>query len=321
MTGRRALLLAAATAGFARAQQPGRRYRIGWISLTERSEPYAMAMVQRLAELGFVEGRNLTIDFRRVDGGAPAFGAAGADVARRGCELIFAPGNAVGLRAVLDSTRDLPLVTVTNDFDPVAAGLAQSLARPGGRITGVSQLVAELPAKRAELARELLPQMARLGVLSDPLSAAQVGVVREAAARLGIEMVQHEFAATPYDYVAAFERLCAARADALMPLSSGRFAAARREIIALAMKHRLPGVFSNSVWVEAGGLLSYGPDFRVSYRSAADVVAKILEGASPANTPIEQPRALELVLNAGAARQLRLEVPATIRLRAARVIG
>jgi putative ABC transport system substrate-binding protein len=311
----------AATPGFARSQQPGRSYRIGWVSLTARSEPYAMAMVRRLAELGFVEGKNLTIDFRRVEGGAQAFGAAGADVAQRGCELIFAPGNTVGLRAVLDSTRDLPLVTVTNDFDPVAAGLVQSLARPGGRVTGVSQLVAELPAKRAELARELLPQMARLGVLSDPLSAAQVGVVRDAAARLGIELVLHEFDATPYDYVAAFERLRAARADALLPLGSGRFAAARREIIALAMKHRLPGVFSNSVWAEAGGLVSYGPDFSVSYRSAADIVAKVLNGAKAADTPIEQPRALELVLNLAAVRQLRLDVPATIRLRADRVIG
>ena len=303
------------------AQKPGRSYRIGWLTTSStRTEPYGIAFTKRLAERGFVEGRNLEIVFRSAEGKADAVPVLAAELKRLKCDLIFAPGNEAGLRAVSQTTRDISIVFVATDFDPVAAGIVARLARPGGNITGVSLLQTELPAKRVEVLKELVPKMRRAGVLADTASAGQLKVTRTAAAQLGVELVVHEFALPPYDLDAAFAAFKRAKVDALLVLGSGYFVPSRKRIPQLALQHRLPSVFHNDVWIEHGGLLSYGGNFSEAYRSAADLVAKVLNGANPGELPMEQSTLIEMVLNLNTARALKLKIPEAIRLRADRMI-
>lgn len=305
----------------AQAQQVGRRYRLGWVGTsTPDGEPYNRAFVSRLAELGFVVGRNLTLDFRDARVGVDRLADSVSQLEKLKADVIFAPGTELYLRAVETATHDTPIVVVSNDYDPVATGHAASMARPGGRVTGVSQLQAELPAKRLSVLRELLPRMGRLGLLADLSTTGQLAISKDAAAKLGLELVVHEFTRQPYNWDAAFETLVRGKAEALLALTSGFFVAGRRTITALAQRHRLPSMYNNYLWVEAGGLVSYGPDFLVSYRRAAEQVAKIFNGARPSEMPIEQPNAVEMVINAGVAKALGITVPGSILARVDRVV-
>jgi putative ABC transport system substrate-binding protein len=209
---------------------------------------------------------------------------------------------------------------VANDYDPVATGHIASLARPGGRITGVSQLQSELPAKRLELLKEVLPKARRVAVFSDAGTAGQLKVVQAGATQLGIALEVIEFTRAPYDYDGAYAASVRAKAQALLVLGSGNFVPARRQIPELALKHRLPSVFGNALWAEAGGLLSYGPNFSEFYRRAAEQVGVILKGANPADMPVEQPNALELGINLKTAKALRLTIPRSVLVRADVVI-
>jgi putative ABC transport system substrate-binding protein len=286
--------------GSARAQQAGRHYRLGWVGTTAPDgEPYNRAFVSRLAELGFVAGRNLSMEYRDARVGTERLNHTVAELERMNCDVIFAPGTELYLRAVEKATRDVPIVIVSNDYDPVATGHVTNMARPGGRITGVSQLQVELPAKRLEVMKELLPRARRVGVLADVSTAGQLAVTRQAAGRLGFELVVHEFAQSPYDLGAAFDAFVRGRADAMVAL---------------------PSMFNNYLWAEAGGLISYGPNFSASYSRAAELVAKILNGARPAEMPIEQPNAVEMVVNVRTAKALGISVPVSIQARADRVI-
>ena len=311
----------AAGPGNALAQKPGRTYRLGWLATaSERSEPYSIAFTQRLAERGFIEGRNLEIVFRSARGKPDVIPALAAELAQLKCNVIFAPGNEPGLRVVKQAAPDIPLVIVAADFDPVATGHIARLARPGGNLTGVSLLQTELSAKRLEVLKDLLPKLRRAGVLSDAVSAGQLQVTRAAAPRLGVELVVHEFSRAPYDFDAAFAAFKRAKVDALLALGSGYFVPSRQLIPQLALRHRLPSVFHSGVWAEHGGLLSYGANFSAAYRSAADQVVKILNGAHPGELPMEQSTIVEMVLNLKTARALKLVIPEAIRLRADRVI-
>ena len=325
MLDRRTFLLAAAGAlalpRFARAQQPGRTYRLCWLSsVAPRTESYNVALVQRLHELGFVEGRNLAIEFRSAEGVVERLPALGADLARQNCDVTFAPGTEANLVAVKQASRDTPIVLVATDYDPVATGHVAGLARPGGRITGVSHLQSELPAKRLALLKELLPDARRIAVLADTTSTGQLVVTRDAAKRLGVALEVHEFRKAPYDYEAAFAALARAKPDALLGLASGLFVPGRRKIPELALRYRLPSMFNNYLWAESGGLLSYGANFSVSYRRAAEQIAMVLNGANPAAIPMEQATAIELVINLRTAKALGVAVPPSMFARADRVI-
>ena len=303
------------------AQKSGRNYRVGWLTTSStRTEPYGIAFAKRLAERGFIEGRNLEIVFRSAEGKTDAVPVLAAELKRLKCDLIFAPGNEAGLRAVSQTTRDMSIVFVATDFDPVAAGIIARLARPGGNITGVSLLQTELPAKRVQVLKDLVPQLRRAGVLTDAASAGQLKVTRAAAAQLGVELVVHEFALPPYDLDAAFAAFKRAKVDALLVLGSAYFVPSRKRIPQLALEHGLPSVFHNGLWIEHGGLLSYGGNFSEAYRSAADLVAKVLNGANPGELPMEQSTIIEMVLNLNTARALKLKIPEAIRLRADRMI-
>ena len=325
MTHRRHLLIALggvlAWPRVALSQQPGRIYRLGWIgTTTPRGEPYNTAFVQRLSELGFVEGRNLVIEFRSSLGRTGALPELAAELARLKCDLYFAPGSEFNLLAFKPYSRDTPIVFVANDYDPQTTGHVANLARPGGRMTGVTNLQTELPAKRLEVLRELLPKVRRVAVLADVTTTGQLKVTQAAAAQLGIELLVHEFTRMPHDYLAAFAAFARGRAEALVALASGLFAPNRAQIVDLALRHKLPSVFNNSRWAESGGLLSYGPDFSAVYRRAAEQVAKILNGANPGDIPVEQPTVIEMVVNLKTAKALGVTLPQAIRLRAIRLI-
>ena len=325
MTLRRHLLIALGGAlAWPRAawsQQSGRTYRLGWLSSgAPRSEAYNVAFVQRLRDLGFVEGCNLTIEFRSAEGRAERLPELAADLARQKCNIYLAPGPEATLVALKQATSDAPIVIAANDYDPVASGHIASFARPGGRITGIYQLQEELAAKRLEVLKELLPGARRIAVLADASSLRQLVAVRGAAKKLGVELLVHEFQRAPYDYEAAFAEFARGKADGLLALASGFFVPARRKIPSLALQHRLPGIYNNALWVEEGGLLSYGVDFPGGYRRVAELVSMVLKGAKPAELPVEQSSVFELVANLKTAKALGVTIPQAIRLRANRLI-
>ena len=306
---------------FAVAQQAERIYRLGSLNVvTLETQVYGIGFVQRLRELGFAEGRNLVIEFRTAHGRVERLPELAAELARLNCDVLLAPGSEATLAALKRASKDTPIVMVAIDYDPVATGHVASLARPGGRITGVSQLQSDLPAKRLELLKELLPRAKRIAVFSDINTAGQLKVAQAGAKRLGVELQVLEFKGAPYDYESAFAEALRIRTEALLPLTSGHFAAARRQIAELALKHRLPSMFTHSGWAEAGGLLSYGPNFSSDFRRAAEQVSMILKGAKPADMPVEQPATFELVINLKTAKALGIMIPPSIRIRADRMI-
>ena len=303
------------------AQSAERIHRVGWIASTSRlREPYNIAFEQRLRELGFVEGRNLVIEFRETEGRVERLPEAAADLARRKCDVLLAPGTEANLVAIKQASRDTPIVIVALDYDPVATGHIAGLARPGGRITGVYNLMVELTDKRLELLRALLPNARGVAVLADSSTTGQLQAAHAAAKRLGLLLHVHEFKRAPYDYEAAFADFGRAKAEALLALGSGFFVPARRLIPELALKHRLPAMFGHSVWVEARGLVSYGPNFSELYRRAAEKVAMVLKGANPSEMPVEQANVVELVINLKTATVLGITIPESIRVRTSRVI-
>jgi putative tryptophan/tyrosine transport system substrate-binding protein len=324
MTRRRQLILALGSAlasGGARAQQAGRTYRLGWLDATAaRTESYQLGFIQRLRELGFDEGRNLTVEFRSTAGRPERMSELAADLAKSRCDAILVPAPEPGLAAMKQASKDVPLIIIANDYDPVAASHIANMARPGGRITGMSQLQTELPAKRLQVLKEFSPTLRRVGVLADTATVGQLKVTQGAALQLGLELLVHEFAQAPYDYAAAFAALTRGRAGALVSLASGNFVPARQLIPQLALQHRLPSMCPNYLWAEAGGLMSYGPNFGQVYRRAAEQVAKVLGGANPGDMPLEQPNAVEFVINLLTAKTLGVVAPQALRLRADRII-
>ena len=311
----------AAASGRVGAQQPGRTYRLGWLSVNvSRAEQYNDAFVERLRERGFVDGRNLVIEFRSARGEIGRLPAIAAELVGLNCDLLFAPGSEATLVAARNASRDVPIVFAANDYDPVATGHVASLAKPGGRITGVTQLQTQLTAKRLEVLSELLPKARRIAVFSDSATVGQLAQVKAASARLKLTLDVVEFKPGPYDYEAAFGAVVGRKAEALMMLSSGFFAGARRRICDLAIKHGLPAIYNNYVWAEEGGLISYGANFSDTYRRAADKVAQVFKGVKPADIPVEQPTTVEMVVNLATARALGVTIPASIAARADRAI-
>lgn len=229
------------------AQQSGRTYRIGILdSSGRRAAPYWLAFDQRLRELGFTEGRNLVIESRTSMGRIDRLPELAVDLARQNCDVLVAPGNEATLIALEQASRDTPIVVVAVDYDPEATGHIASLARPGGRITGVSAVQSVLPAKRLELLKELLPNARKIAVFSDTASTGQLEVARAGAKRLGVELQVLEFKRAPYDYERAFADAVRAKAEALLVLGSANFVLARPLIPELALKHRLPSIFHHS---------------------------------------------------------------------------
>jgi putative ABC transport system substrate-binding protein len=308
------------------AQQEGRSYRLGWLTTSNpraeafRTEPYTIAFVQRLRELGFVEGRNLVIEYRAAEGKSEKLRGLAAELAPLNCDVLVAQGTEAVLVALKQATRETPIVVVAVDYDPVSTGHIASLARSGGRITGMTHIQSELPAKRVELLKELLPNARKIAVLGDTSTAGQLAAAQRGAKRLGLEVHVLDFKSAPYDYDGAFSEAVRAKADALLALGSGNFVPARKQITELALKRRLPSMFHHSLWVEFGGLMSYGANFVNTFRRAAEQVGMILNGRKPAEMPVEQPTTFELVINLKTAKALGVTIPQSLLVRADRVI-
>jgi putative tryptophan/tyrosine transport system substrate-binding protein len=312
---------ALAAAPWARAQQ-GRQYRIGWIgtSATTFGEPYSVAFVQRLAALGFVEKRNLVIDRRHGDNRVESLPKIAAAMAANRYDLLFTGGPEANLAAATQISRDVPIVVVAVDFDPLATGDVASLARPGGRVTGVSAQQATLPAKRLELLKEMLPKARKVGVLTNELAQGQLTVVQGTARRMGLALHIADLKRPPFDLPAAFAGMVREKCDAVFVVGSALFVPMRRDIPGLAAKSRLPSTFHQAQWVELGGLMSYGFSFVNMWRRGAEMAASILRGAKAADTPMEVPASFELAVNLATARTLGVSVPQAMLVRADRVI-
>ena len=323
---RRKLLLALGASALAAplatfAQPAGRMFRLGWLNAGGmRSAPYQVAFEERLRELGFVEGRNLIIEYRTAENRIERLPALSEELARLNCDVFFAPGSEITLAALKQGSRDTPIVAAAVDYDLGATGHIDSLAHPGGRTTGVSALQSVLPAKRLELLKELLPKARKIAVLTDASAASQLQVAQAGAKQLGVSLQILELKRTPYDYESTIAEAEHARADALLVLGSATFVTARELIPKLALKHRLPSMFHHSLWADAGGLLSYGPNFIDIFRLAAEQVAKILKGAKAGDLPVQQPTRFELVINMKTAKALGVKIPNSILVRADRVI-
>jgi ABC-type uncharacterized transport system substrate-binding protein len=304
----------------ARGQQAGKPPTIGFLGLNTPSSQsqWTAAFVQRLRELGWTEGRTIAIEYRWAEGRSEHYAPFAAEFVRLKVDVIVTPGAAVV--AANQATSIIPIVFPMAG-DPVGAGLVASLARPGGNVTGLSLQRADLAGKRIELLREVAPGLRRLGVLvnvGNRGSVLELGEVQTAARTLGLELASFELRGAE-DISPAFEAM-KGRIDALYVTSEPMVHVTRARINTLALGARLPTVYAYREFVEAGSLMSYGPNFADLHRRAAEIVDKILRGAKPADIPVEQPTKFDLVVNLTTAKALGLTVPPTLLARADEVI-
>jgi ABC-type uncharacterized transport system substrate-binding protein len=302
----------------ARAQST-RVARVGILSTgNPRSAAIFQAFEQRLRELGYAEGQNLVIEFRNAEGKTDRLPGLAAELVRLNMDVVVVATDPA-TRAVKEASAKTPIVMVSVNYDPVELGYIASLARPGGNITGVLFLHRELTGKRFELFKEMLPTVARVAVLSDPLAAEQLAAAEAANRSMGLKLQVIELQNPSYDFESAFRVALRSKAEALLVLTTPVIFRERSKIAQLALKNRLPTSFAHREHVDAGGLMSYGPNFDDMWRHAAVYVDKILKGAKPADLPVEQATKFELIINLKTAKALGLTIPQTLLLRADQV--
>ena len=304
----------------AEAQQPGNVHRIGFLSGTSLDAPTTQGFRQGLKDLGYIEGKNILVEYH-FEPNPERFPTAVAELMELKVDVLVT-GNLAAIRAAKQTTKTIPIVIATT-ADPVAYGLVENLARPGGNITGVTRLTRELSGKRLELLKEVVPKMSRVGVLWDPDDPGAVNGFKEyeAATRaLKLPIQSFEVRSSSPDFEQAFENAAKARISALVTIRSALLLRQAKRIADLAIKNRLPCMCEGRESVEAGGLMSYSADDADSYRRAATYVDKILKGAKPADLPVEQPTKFELVINLKTAKQIGVTIPDSVLYRADRVI-
>ena len=307
------------------AQQPRSRPRIGYLRSGSAADAarYREALRQGLRDRGYVEGQSITIETRAAEGSYDRLPELAADLVRLQVDVIVA-GGTPAVQAAKQATATIPIV-MSVSTDPVGAGLIASLARPGGNVTGVSLGTGErFAGKWVELLQQALPQISRVAILWDQATSPSIvrPLVQEterAAQTLGLRL--HLLKAhDAYEIGLAFADMTSTRAQGLVVLPSVHFTAERRQIVALAVKHRLPSMYEHREFVDAGGLMSYGPNLLAQHGRAAYFVEKILKGARPTDLPVEEPTKYELVVNVKAARALGLTIPQSLLVRADEVI-
>jgi len=317
-----ALLLALCAS--AEAQQPKKVPRVGYLSTLDPARDSARAEAIRLTlrELGHIEGQNIAIEYRYTEGKTDRLPELAAELVRLKVDILLVASGDVAIQAAKNATKTIPIVMVGAGIDPVKAGLIESLARPGGNVTGLTLLSRELGGKRLELLKEAVPKLARVAVLYEAnraqlLEMKEVLPVAARALRLTIQ---------PWEVRAAdgFEKVFAAlskeRPNGLYVLGGPLMFANEKRTAGFALKSRLPSVYSNREAVDAGGLMSYSADLVDSYRRVAYFVDRILKGAKPADLPVEQPTKFELVINLKTAKQIGLTIPPELLARANRLI-
>src|SRR5258706_9036265 len=305
------------------ARQPARIPRIGILIAASTSFYSARveALRRRLRELGYVEGKNIVIEYRYAEGKLERLPDLAAELVGLKVNVIVTAPTQAAL-AAKKATATIPIVFTDIASDPVGSGLVSSLARPGGNITGLSIMAPDLDGKRLELLKEAFPKVARVAFLWDAGGSrgnpALVDMEPTAKA-LGVKLLSLEVRGLG-DFESAFARAKRDGAQALITVSGPAIITAQRQVFEFAAKNRVPAMYPNSEYVEAGGLMSYGPSFTDLFQRAADYVDKILKGVKPADLPIEQPKKFELIINLKAAKQIGLTIPTNVLTRADRVL-
>ncbi len=307
------------------AQQPKKVPRLGYLSAIEPAGESTRSEAIRLAlrELGYVEGQNIAIEYRYSEGKVDWAPQLAADLVRLKVDVIVIAAGDRWIQAAKNATKTIPIVMVGVGRDPVEAGLIESLSHPGGNVTGLTGLAAELGAKRLELFKEAVPKLVRVAVLYDPTTPTTAREVKEvlvaAAPALGLIILSWEVRAAD-DFEKVFAALNKERPDGLYVAQGQLMNNNHSRIANLAVKSRLPSVGGSKGYVDAGGLISYGGDLADRYRRVAYYVDRILKGAKPADLPVEQPMKFELVINLKAAKQIGLTIPPNVLARADKVI-
>jgi putative ABC transport system substrate-binding protein len=310
-----------ATVSLAEAQQPTKVFRIGFLdnSTAAGSAVLVEAFRQEMSKLGWIEGKNIAIEYRFAEQENERLPELAVELVRLKVDLIVVAGGQSAL-AAKKATTTIPIV-MTNQADPVGAGLVASLARPGGNVTGNSGLGTELTTKRLEILKDAVPKLARVGFLRPAASASlQLKEIRPAAVALKLKLELIDMQPDPKGLESAFQTAKQKQVNAIMTMVTSTFFAERKRIVEMAGKYRLPAIYPQKEFVEAGGLMSYGADFDDLYRSAAVYVDKILKGAKPADLPVQQATKFEFVINLKAAKQIGLTIPANVLERANKVI-
>jgi ABC-type uncharacterized transport system substrate-binding protein len=307
----------------ARSQQAYAGARVGVLGPPFESPASKIAYPTFLAELrklGFTQGQNLVVEFRRIDQGMPKAFTGANELAAAKANVLFAFGPELALQAAAAVRPALPIVILANNYDPIARGYVASLAQPGGNITGIFSRQPELAVKQLALLAEAFPDRTRVAALWDEQSADQFSEAERAAQSMRLPLRSLKLVTPPYDFAAAFHALAQDGAQMLLVMSSPLFARQNTRIAELAIQHRLPTMYILRHYVDAGGLMSYGVDFAPMMRRAASFVAKILRGAQPADLPVEQATNFEFVVNLKTAKAIGIELPTSILLRADEVI-
>jgi putative tryptophan/tyrosine transport system substrate-binding protein len=314
-----------ASGAMAQAQQPRKALRIGYLDGSTASGSAVLVDVfrQELSKLGWTEGKNITIEYRFAEQKNDRLPELAADLVRLKVELIVVSGIGVAL-AIKKATATIPIV-MTRTGDPLALGLVESLARPGGNVTGLSSLNPELNTKRLEVLKDAVPNLVRVGLLrpaGSPGSADLPGVneLRAAATALKLKLEEIDTQPAAKGLESAFQTAKEKQVNAIMTGGGPSFFAERKRIVDLAAKHRLPAIYFQKEFVDEGGLMSYGADYDDLYRRAAGYVDKILKGAKPAELPVQQATKFEFIVNLKAAKQIGLRIPINLLERANRVI-
>lgn len=309
----------------ARAQQMKNIARIGYLasgtSTTESAR--SRGIQQALRERGLVEGQNVITEYRYAKGNFASGNAFALELVRSKVDIILVAGGEVWIRAAKDATNRVPIVMIGIGSDPVEEGLVDSLARPGGNVTGITNLTRELGGKRLELLKEAVPTIVRVAILYTPSNPGTVRELKEdlpeAARTLKLTLEPWELRSTD-DLERVFAAMSKTRPDGLCVLSGPKMGAIRKRLANLALKVRLPSTHPNGDFADAGGLMYYGADLRDSYRRVAYFVDRILKGAKPADLPVEQPMRFELVVNLKTAKQIGVTIDPNLLARATRLI-
>jgi len=300
-----------------RAQQPAKgMLRVGTVSALQQSSPQWVTFMRRMAELGYQEGKTFAFDFVQTDDYESGYRI----LAGHKPDIILATGPEIALKSALAASRTLPIVMIAIDYDPFARGYVTSLARPSGNVTGVFFQQTELSAKRIQLIRDAFPNTSAASMFWDQLSADQWQAAQNAAATLGLGLFGIELREQPYDYDRALREAPPDHCGMLIVATSPFFFRDRARIADLALRHRIASIFVFREWVEAGGLLSYGPSIVAQFVRVAEFVDRLARGAKPADLPIEQPTKFELVINLKTAKAIGIGLSTAILLRADEVI-
>lgn len=303
----------------AQAQPQAKIPKIGWLAVRPATAAFSIeSFLREFSKLGYVDGKNIVFEYRYAEGKLDRLPALAEELVRLKVDVLIAPNTPAAL-AVKNATKTIPIVFL-DVTDPIAAGLIDSLARPGGNLTGFTTISAVLAGKRLELLKETVPKLFRVAVLWNPRDSSSAQSWKESqlpARELGLQLHSMEVSSAD-KYEAAFKEATKARSAALSVISNAGID--RHQTVELANKYRLPAIYVRRAFVENGGLISYGPDLDESFRRAAVFVDKILNGTKPADIPVEQPMKFELAINLKTAKALGLTIPQIVLMRATRVV-